>query len=202
MEKYLRDIKDFFDKSKNPVIKSIDTKIGLFGRIIWVITLVIFSQVIKTNLYVILRIFFVSFEPEFFNAKLITFASWIFAGFIAGMFMYILFDFFTKQTLDIDLNDLPRFRVRQKNCKTWLVGILVGLFSPALFGLIFAIRHRDLRLFFYPIGIYVSVFLITPIYREIGFNNDRYIMILQLICGLSAYLVARKNKLSLRNSEN
>ena len=197
MEKYLKDIKDFFDKSKNPVLKSIDKKVGLFGKLIWVISLVIFSQIIKTNLYVILRIFIVSFEPDFINAKLITFASWILAGFIAGLFMYILFDFFTKQTLDIDLNNLPRFRVRQKNCKTWLVGILVGLFSPALFGLIFAIRHRDLRLFFYPMGIYVSVFLITPIYREMGVNNDRYILILQLICGLTAYVVARRNKLSL-----
>ena len=197
MEKYLKDIKDFFDKSKNPVLKSIDKKVGLFGKLIWVISLVIFSQIIKTNLNVILRIFIVSFEPDFINAKLITFASWILAGFISGLFMYILFDFFTIQTLDIDLNNLPRFRVRQKNCKTWLVGILVGLFSPALFGLIFAIRHRDLRLFFYPMGIYVSVFLITPIYREMGINNDRYILILQLICGLTAYIVARRNKLSL-----
>ena len=109
--------------------------------------------------------------------------------FIFGSLVLFSYAFIAIEVFRIDIKEIPQgtlkpFQQRQKNYKPWLIGILVGLVSPLLVGLIYAIRHKEWKIIVYPIWIFFSVgLLVIPPDIEIS----SYGIYLRLSSGLIAY---------------
>ena len=102
----------------------------------------------------------------------------------------------------IPKENLNPLQLRRINCiPSYGIGLLMGIFSPFFWGFYYAIRHKDWRIIVYPLWILLSI----TFFVNIPTDYDRYIDIyLYLNCpaGLIAYLVARKNILSIAIKEN
>ena len=135
-----------------------------------------------------------SFSCLFADTKLLILGSWFFAALIIISYSYLVIDVFSiaEQTTESSLKGYQR---RRKTSKPWLVGVLVGALSPLLFAIIYSIRHKDWRLFLYPIWTYFSLsFLVIPV----AIDSTYVKIISQISSGLIAYLIVRKNKITLK----
>ena len=107
-------------------------------------------------------------------------------------------ELFSRSSTEIKIipkETLKPFQQRQKNSKPWLIGILVGLASPLVFSLIYAVRHKDWRIFVYPMWIFFSVsLLLSPLLFEL----NSYKIYLQIFSGFIAYVIVRNNKSSIK----
>ena len=137
--------------------------------------------------------------------------------FFIVLFSYGLMLFDVKMAFDINLfnislhpfvlkkipkENLTPLQLRRINCiPPYGIGLLMGIFSPFCWGLYYAIRHKDWRIIVYPLWL---LFTIT-FFVNIPFEYDRYLesyLYLNFPAGLIAYLVARKNILSIAIQEN
>ena len=137
--------------------------------------------------------------------------------FLIVLFSYGLMLFDVKMAFNInfynislhpfELKKIPKenlnpLQLRRINCiPSYGIGLLMGIFSPFFWGLYYAIRHKDWRIIVYPLWILFSI----TFFVNIPIDYDKYMDIyLYLNCpaGLIAYLVARKNILSIAIQEN
>ena len=169
---------------------------GSVGSLLFIIGLFVLKDIVRANLSFWFRIN--RMELGFIQAKLFSAGSFALGGIILATYGFFAIDLFSRSSSNI--NRIPKetikpFQNRQKNSKPWLIGILVGLASPLIFSLIYAVRHRDWKIIVYPIWIYFSMtFLVIP--AIIDMNSYKYY--LQIFCGFIAYLIVRKNKLSIK----
>tara|TARA_B100000579_G_C22784674_1_gene831246 strand:- start:443 stop:1489 length:1047 start_codon:yes stop_codon:yes gene_type:complete len=93
-------------------------------------------------------------------------------------------------TSDIALNN-------RRLCKPWLIGVLCGLVAP-LTTLIYAIRQKSLAVCCIPLlTVFTVETLILPVDRT---SSQKYIY--QIICGLAAYFIAKRQKIEARTDIN
>ena len=112
--------------------------------------------------------------------------SILFGGFVLFSYAFIALEIFSSDTQEITKDKIKPFQQRQKNSKPWLIGILVGLASPLVFSLIYAVRHKDWRIFVYPMWIFFSVaLLLSPLLFEL----NSYKIYLQIFSGFIACLL-------------
>ena len=141
-------------------------------------------------------------ELGFIQAKLFSAGSFALGGIILASYGFFAMELFSRSSTEIKIipkETLKPFQQRQKNSKPWLVGILVGLVSPLVFSLIYAVRHKDWRIFVYPMWIFFSIsFLVIP--AVIGMNS--YKIYLQIFSGFIAYVIVRNNKSSIKIEDN
>ena len=182
-----------FEKiNKNEVLDKLKKFGGSLGGILGFIFLFIFKEIVKSNLYFWLRIS--KTELSVGAAKLLILGSWFFAALFIISYSYLVIDVFSiaEQTTESSLKGYQR---RRKTSKPWLVGVLVGALSPLLFAIIYSIRHKDWRLFLYPLWTYFSLsFLVIPV----AIDSTYVKIISQISSGLIAYLIVRKNKITLK----
>ena len=158
--------------------------------------IMLFPSFIRGNIYARLAISGMELGP--IMGSIFSIFSILFGAFVLFSYAFIALEIFSSDTQEITKDKIKPFQQRQKKSKPWLIGILVGL-VPLLFGLIYAVRHRDWKIIVYPIWIIFSVgFLVIPPDIEIS----SYGIYLKLSAGLIAYLIVRKNKLSIKIEEN
>ena len=158
--------------------------------------IMLFPSFIRGNIYARLAISRVELGP--IMGSIFSIFSILFGAFVLFSYAFIALEIFSSDTQEITKDKIKPFQQRQKKSKPWLIGILVGL-VPLLFGLIYAVRHRDWKIIVYPIWIIFSVgFLVIPPDIEIS----SYGIYLKLSAGLIAYLIVRKNKLSIKIEDN
>ena len=185
--------------NSNNVMSKLQSFGGSFGSFLFIIGLFVLKDVVRANLSFWFQIN--RMELSFIQAKLFSGGSFALGGLILASLGFIIFDIFSQSSSEIQKisrETIKPYQMRQKSCKTWLVGILVWL-SPILFGLIFAIRQKDWKIFIYPNWIFLSIsYLIIPGYL-VGYSYKIY---LQIFIGIIAYLIVRRNKLSIKIEEN
>ena len=173
---------------------------GSVGSLLFIIGLFVLKDIVRANLSFWFRIN--RMELGFIQAKLFSAGSFALGGIILATYGFFAIDLFSRSSSNIKRipkETIKPFQNRQKNSKPWLIGILVGLASPLIFSLIYAVRHRDWKIIVYPIWIYFSMtFLVIP--AIIDMNSYKYY--LQIFCGFIAYLIVRKNKLSIKIEDN
>ena len=158
--------------------------------------IMLFPSFIRGNIYARLAISGMELGP--IMGSIFSIFSILFGAFVLFSYAFIALEIFSSDTQEITKDKIKPFQQRQKKSKPWLIGILVGL-VPLLFGLIYAIRHKDWKIIVYPIWITFSVpFFVIPPDIEIS----SYGIYLKLSAGLIAYLIVRKNKLSIKIEEN
>ena len=158
--------------------------------------IMLFPSFIRGNIYARLAISGMELGP--IMGSIFSIFSILFGGFVLFSYAFIALEIFSRDTQEITKDKIKPFQQRQKKSKPWLIGILVGL-VPLLFGLIYAIRHKDWKIIVYPIWITFSVpFFVIPPDIEIS----SYGIYLKLSAGLIAYLIVRKNKLSIKIQDN
>ena len=156
--------------------------------------IMLFPSFIRGNIYARLAISRMELGP--IMGSIFSIFSILFGAFVLFSYAFIALEIFSSDTQEITKDKIKPFQQRQKKSKPWLIGILVGL-VPLLFGLIYAVRHRDWKIIVYPIWIIFSVgFLVIPPDIEIS----SYGIYLKLSAGLIAYLIVRKNKLSIKEA--
>ena len=156
--------------------------------------IMLFPSFIRGNIYARLAISRMELGP--IMGSIFSIFSILFGAFVLFSYAFIALEIFSSDTQEITKDKIKPFQQRQKKSKPWLIGILVGL-VPLLFGLIYAVRHRDWKIIVYPIWIVFSVgFLVIPPDIEIS----SYGIYLKLSAGLIAYLIVRKNKLSIKEA--
>ena len=159
--------------------------------------IVIFPSFIRGNIYA--RLGFSRMELGPVMGPIFSIFLFIFGSLVLFSYVFIALEIFRIDIQEIPNGALKPFQQRQKNCKPWLIGILVGLVSPLFVGLIYAMRHKDWKIVVYPLWIFFSVvFFVIPPDIEIM----SYGIYLKLSTGLIAYLIVRKNKLSIKIEEN
>ena len=167
--------------------------------LIYIITfffIMLFPSFIRGNIYARLAISRMELGPII--GSIFSIFSILFGAFVLFSYAFIALEIFSSDTQEITKDKIKPFQQRQKKSKPWLIGILVGL-VPLLFGLIYAIRHKDWKIIVYPIWIIFSVtFFVIPPAIEIS----SYGIYLKLSAGLIAYLIVRKNKLSIKIQDN
>jgi len=157
--------------------------------------IMLFPSFIRGNIYARLAISRMELGPII--GSIFSIFSILFGAFVLFSYAFIALEIFSSDTQEITKDKIKPFQQRQKKSKPWLIGILVGL-VPLLFGLIYAIRHKDWKIIVYPIWIIFSVtFFVIPPAIEIS----SYGIYLKLSAGLIAYLIVRKNKLSIKTVE-
>jgi len=158
--------------------------------------IMLFPSFIRGNIYARLAISRMELGPII--GSIFSIFSILFGAFVLFSYAFIALEIFSSDTQEITKDKIKPFQQRQKKSKPWLIGILVGL-VPLLFGLIYAIRHKDWKIIVYPIWIIFSVtFFVIPPAIEIS----SYGIYLKLSAGLIAYLIVRKNKLSIKIQDN
>ena len=156
--------------------------------------IMLFPSFIRGNIYARLAISRMELGP--IMGSIFSIFSILFGAFVLFSYAFIALEIFISDIQEITKDKIKPFQQRQKKSKPWLIGILVGL-VPLLFGLIYAVRHRDWKIIVYPIWIVFSVgFLVIPPDIEIS----SYGIYLKLSAGLIAYLIVRKNKLSIKEA--
>ena len=158
---------------------------------------ILFPSFIRENIYIRLGISRMELGP--IMGPIFSIFLFLFGSFVLFSYVFIAFEIFRIDIKEIPKDNLKPFQQRQKNCKPWLIGILVGLVSPLFVGLIYAIRHKDWKIIVYPIWIFFSVGLLV-IPPDIELSS--YGIYLRLFSGLLAYFIVRKNKLSIKVQEN
>ena len=158
---------------------------------------ILFPSFIRENIYIRLGISRMELGP--IMGPIFSIFLFLFGSFVLFSYVFIAFEIFRIDIKAIPKDNLKPFQQRQKNCKPWLIGILVGLVSPLFVGLIYAIRHKDWKIIVYPIWIFFSVGLLV-IPPDIELSS--YGIYLRLFSGLLAYFIVRKNKLSIKVQEN
>ena len=158
--------------------------------------IVIFPSFIRGNIYA--RLGFSRMELGPVMGPIFSIFLFIFGSLVLFSYVFIALEIFRIDIQEIPNGALKPFQQRQKNCKPWLIGILVGLVSPLFVGLIYAIRHKDWKIVVYPLWIFFSVglFVIPPDIEIMSYG-----IYLKSSMGLIAYLIVRKNKLSIKIGE-
>ena len=183
-------------KNKDSLLGKLQSFGGSFGSFLFIVGIFTLKDIIRANLSFWFRIN--RMELGFIQAKLFSAGSLALGGIILASYGFFAIELFSRSSTEIKIipkETLKPFQQRQKNSKPWLVGILVGLASPLVFSLIYAIRHKDWRIFVYPMWIFFSIsFLVIP--AVIGMNS--YKIYLQIFSGLIAYVIVRNNKSSIK----
>ena len=175
-------------------------RIGIFGNPIFLIGLVILQLIV--SIYIGLGVFLLfgirREELGFITSTLLLIGSFFVGGFVLTPNFKIILEIFQRDIKIIPKKSLKPFQQREKDCKPWLIGVLVAVI-PLLVSLIYAIRHRDWRIIAYPIWMRISIALfIIPIFSEI----ISYSIYFQMFSGLITYLYVRRKKLSLKIDDN
>lgn len=183
-------------KNKDSLLGKLQSFGGSFGSFLFIVGIFTLKDIIRANLSFWFRIN--RMELGFIQAKLFSAGSLALGGIILASYGFFAMELFSRSSTEIKIipkETLKPFQQRQKNSKPWLVGILVGLASPLVFSLIYAIRHKDWRIFVYPMWIFFSIsFLVIP--AVIGMNS--YKIYLQIFSGFIAYVIVRNNKSSIK----
>ena len=158
--------------------------------------IVIFPSFIRGNIYA--RLGFSRMELGPVMGQIFSIFLFIFGSLVLFSYVFIALEIFRIDIQEIPNGALKPFQQRQKNCKPWLIGILVGLVSPLFVGLIYAMRHKDWKIVVYPLWIFFSVglFVIPPDIEIMSYG-----IYLKSSMGLIAYQIVRKNKLSIKIGE-
>ena len=183
-------------RNKDSLLGKLQSFGGSFGSFLFIVGIFTLKDIIRANLSFWFRIN--RMELGFIQAKLFSAGSLALGGIILASYGFFAMELFSRSSTEIKIipkETLKPFQQRQKNSKPWLVGILVGLASPLVFSLIYAIRHKDWRIFVYPMWIFFSIsFLVIP--AVIGMNS--YKIYLQIFSGFIAYVIVRNNKSSIK----
>ena len=183
-------------RNKDSLLGKLQSFGGSFGSFLFIVGIFTLKDIIRANLSFWFRIN--RMELGFIQAKLFSAGSFALGGIILASYGFFAMELFSRSSTKIKIipkETLKPFQQRQKNSKPWLVGILVGLASPLVFSLIYAIRHKDWRIFVYPMWIFFSIsFLVIP--AVIGMNS--YKIYLQIFSGFIAYVIVRNNKSSIK----
>lgn len=187
-------------RNKDSLLGKLQSFGGSFGSFLFIVGIFTLKDIIRANLSFWFRIN--RMELGFIQAKLFSAGSLALGGIILASYGFFAIELFSRSSTEIKIipkETLKPFQQRQKNSKPWLVGILVGLASPLVFSLIYAIRHKDWRIFVYPMWIFFSIsFLVIP--AVIGMNS--YKIYLQIFSGFIAYVIVRNNKSSIKIEDN
>ena len=187
-------------KSNNNVISKLQSFGGSFGSFLFIVGIFTLKDIIRANLSFWFRIN--RMELSFIQAKLFSAGSLALGGIILASYGFVAMELFSRSSTEIKIipkETLKPFQQRQKNSKPWLIGILVGLVSPLFFSLIYAVRHKDWRIFVYPMWIFLSVaLLLSPLLFEL----NSYKIYLQIFSGFIAYVIVRNNKSSIKIEDN
>ena len=187
-------------KNKDSLLGKLQSFGGSFGSFLFIVGIFTLKDIIRANLSFWFRIN--RMELGFIQAKLFSAGSFALGGIILASYGFFAMELFSRSSTEIKIipkETLKPFQQRQKNSKPWLVGILVGLVSPLVFSLIYAVRHKDWRIFVYPMWIFFSIsFLVIP--AVIGMNS--YKIYLQIFSGFIAYVIVRNNKSSIKIEDN
>ena len=183
-------------KNKDSLLGKLQSFGGSFGSFLFIVGIFTLKDIIRANLSFWFRIN--RMELGFIQAKLFSAGSLALGGIILASYGFFAMELFSRSSTEIKIipkETLKPFQQRQKNSKPWLVGISVGLASPLVFSLIYAIRHKDWRIFVYPMWIFFSIsFFVIP--AVIGMNS--YKIYLQIFSGFIAYVIVRNNKSSIK----
>ena len=183
-------------KNKDSLLGKLQSFGGSFGSFLFIVGIFTLKDIIRANLSFWFRIN--RMELGFIQAKLFSAGSLALGGIILASYGFFAMELFSRSSTEIKIipkETLKPFQQRQKNSKPWLIGILVGLASPLVFSLIYAVRHKDWRIFVYPMWIFFSIsFLVIP--AVIGMNS--YKIYLQIFSGFIAYVIVRNNKSSIK----
>ena len=183
-------------KNKDSLLGKLQSFGGSFGSFLFIVGIFTLKDIIRANLSFWFRIN--RMELGFIQAKLFSAGSLALGGIILASYGFVAMELFSRSSTEIKIiskETLKPFQQRQKNSKPWLIGILVGLASPLFFSLIYAVRHKDWRIFVYPMWIFLSVaLLLSPLLFEL----NSYKIYLQIFSGFIAYVIVRNNKSSIK----
>ena len=186
--------------NSNNVMSKLQSFGGSFGSFLFIVGIFTLKDIIRANLSFWFRIN--RMELGFIQAKLFSAGSLALGGIILASYGFVAMELFSRSSTEIKIipkETLKPFQQRQKNSKPWLIGILVGLVSPLFFSLIYAVRHKDWRIFVYPMWIFLSVaLLLSPLLFEL----NSYKIYLQIFSGFIAYVIVRNNKSSIKIEDN
>ncbi len=186
--------------NNNNVMSKLQSFGGSFGSFLFIVGIFTLKDIIRANLSFWFRIN--RMELGFIQAKLFSAGSLALGGIILASYGFVAMELFSRSSTEIKIipkETLKPFQQRQKNSKPWLIGILVGLVSPLFFSLIYAVRHKDWRIFVYPMWIFLSVaLLLSPLLFEL----NSYKIYLQIFSGFIAYVIVRNNKSSIKIEDN
>jgi len=187
------------EEKKDPLLnKNISSGCGPLGfMLLYIFVPIVFPSFIRGNIYA--RFGFSRMELGPIMGPIVSILLFIFGSLVLFSYGLIALEIFWIDLEEIPNGALKPFQQRKKNCKPWLIGILVGLVSPLLVGLIYAIRHKDWKIVVYPLWIFFSLalFVIPPDIEIMSYG-----IYLRLFSGVIAYLIVRKNKLSIKIEEN
>ena len=151
-----------------------------------------FSKIIQANITAIIRIAGINLSDTF-SRLIIILLGWFIAGIIilsVGLLFIYCIDINPKhENQGVSLKPFER---RRKTCNPILIGALIGLGSPVVFSAIYSIRQQSWQMIVSTIWIVLAtnLFIIPPAIDASGMISFTY----QIICGIAAYLIARKNK--------
>ena len=195
-----QDINGRSKSNNNNVMSKLQSFGGSFGSFLFIVGIFTLKDIIRANLSFWFRIN--RMELGFIQAKLFSAGSLALGGIILASYGFVAMELFSRSSTEIKIipkETLKPFQQRQKNSKPWLIGILVGLVSPLFFSLIYAVRHKDWRIFVYPMWIFFSVaLLLSPLLFEL----NSYKIYLQIFSGFIAYVIVRNNKSSIKIEDN
>tara|TARA_Y100001968_G_scaffold172555_1_gene157938 strand:- start:614 stop:1591 length:978 start_codon:yes stop_codon:yes gene_type:complete len=195
-----QDINGRSKSNNNNVMSKLQSFGGSFGSFLFIVGIFTLKDIIRANLSFWFRIN--RMELGFIQAKLFSAGSLALGGIILASYGFVAMELFSRSSTEIKIipkETLKPFQQRQKNSKPWLIGILVGLVSPLFFSLIYAVRHKDWRIFVYPMWIFLSVaLLLSPLLFEL----NSYKIYLQIFSGFIAYVIVRNNKSSIKIEDN
>ena len=195
-----QDINGRSKSNNNNVMSKLQSFGGSFGSFLFIVGIFTLKDIIRANLSFWFRIN--RMELGFIQAKLFSAGSLALGGIILASYGFFAMELFSRSSTEIKIipkETLKPFQQRQKNSKPWLIGILVGLVSPLFFSLIYSVRHKDWRIFVYPMWIFLSVaLLLSPLFFEL----NSYKIYLQIFSGFIAYVIVRNNKSSIKIEDN
>ena len=173
--------------------KSIRSAAGGFISFIGLGVFYILAQIVKINITFLISSFGIDLSNSIFSNLIKILLGWSIAGIIimsVGIFFVYCLD--DKPKINNEELELKPFEKRRKTCKPILIGALVGLGSPIVFSAIYSIRQKSWQIFASTIWIVIAtnLFIISPAIDMSG--SKKYPV--QIICGIAAYLIARRNK--------
>ena len=104
--------------------------------LLYIFVPIVFPSFIRGNIYA--RLGFSRMELGPIMGPIVSIFLFIFGGLVLFSYLLIALEIFRIDLEEIPNGALKPFQQRKKNCKPWLIGILVALVSPFLVCLIYA----------------------------------------------------------------
>ncbi len=184
----------------NKIVKKVDLpgKLGglfeFIGSLIGLVSVLLMKDIVRINLYQLKGISYASASN--IARREIAGQAWVISAIIMISIVYFLFYFLEIKKKGIPIaSPLKPYQERRMKCKPLHMAFFSWFLSPAVFGLIYAIRQRSWCLIFWPTWImfFSYFFIVIPYPIPLWIKT-----IVKAFMALATYLIARKQKIETR----